>query len=161
MFDVSDMYTLADAWGWTWERELDNKPPRRWSQEWEVELAIKVMQKASNCLCFLFFSTATHGISYSCFLELLDCGSIGLFITSFQGILNIPGVLSGDNHLFIALKKKEKDYFDVCLSACRFLFKQCTISFNFESLLIYYEIIVIYSLSLLTLLRLPLLLLKV
>ncbi|OIW07179.1 hypothetical protein TanjilG_10152 [Lupinus angustifolius] len=46
VFDVSDMYTLADAWGWTWERELKNKPPRRWSQEWEVELAIKVMQKA-------------------------------------------------------------------------------------------------------------------
>ncbi|RDX76492.1 Pentatricopeptide repeat-containing protein, partial [Mucuna pruriens] len=45
IFDVSDMYTLADAWGWTWERELKNKPPRRWSQEWEVELAIKVMQK--------------------------------------------------------------------------------------------------------------------
>lgn len=48
VFDVSDMYTLADAWGWTWERELKNKPPRRWSQEREVELAIKVMQKASN-----------------------------------------------------------------------------------------------------------------
>ncbi|KAL1340031.1 hypothetical protein AAHE18_U088100 [Arachis hypogaea] len=45
VFDVSDMYTIADAWGWTWERELKNKPPPRWSQEWEVELAIKVMQK--------------------------------------------------------------------------------------------------------------------
>ncbi|KAL2994320.1 hypothetical protein AAZX31_10G159200 [Glycine max] len=45
IFDVSDMYTLADAWGWTWERELKNKPPRRWSQEREVELAIKVMHK--------------------------------------------------------------------------------------------------------------------
>ncbi|KAL5835222.1 hypothetical protein ACOSQ3_014794 [Xanthoceras sorbifolium] len=45
MFDVSDMYTIADAWGWTWEIELKNKPPQRWSQEWEVELAIKVMQK--------------------------------------------------------------------------------------------------------------------
>ncbi|XP_061342614.1 uncharacterized protein LOC133288811 isoform X1 [Gastrolobium bilobum] len=45
VFDVSDMYTLADAWGWTWERELMNKPPRKWSQEWEVELAIKVIQK--------------------------------------------------------------------------------------------------------------------
>jgi hypothetical protein len=48
VFDVSDMYTLADAWGWTWEKELKNKPPHRWSQEWEVGLAIKVMQKASN-----------------------------------------------------------------------------------------------------------------
>ncbi|KAJ7978206.1 Pentatricopeptide repeat-containing protein [Quillaja saponaria] len=45
VFDVSDMYTIADTWGWTWERELKNKPPRRWSQEWEVELAIKVMLK--------------------------------------------------------------------------------------------------------------------
>lgn len=48
VFDVSDMYTIADAWGWTWEKELKNKCPRRWSQEWEVDLAIKVMQKASN-----------------------------------------------------------------------------------------------------------------
>ncbi|KAG7970283.1 hypothetical protein I3843_07G075100 [Carya illinoinensis] len=45
VFDVSDMYTIADVWGWTWERELRNAPPRRWSQEWEVELAIKVMLK--------------------------------------------------------------------------------------------------------------------
>ncbi|CAL5208361.1 unnamed protein product [Lathyrus oleraceus] len=45
VFDVSDMYSLADAWGWTWERELKSKPPHRWSQEWEVELAIHVMQK--------------------------------------------------------------------------------------------------------------------
>ncbi|KNA04151.1 hypothetical protein SOVF_202260 [Spinacia oleracea] len=45
IFDVENMYTLADAWGWTWERELKNRPPRRWSQEWEVELAIKIMSK--------------------------------------------------------------------------------------------------------------------
>lgn len=45
MFDVADMYTTADAWGWTWERELKKKMPRRWSQEWEVELAIKIMNK--------------------------------------------------------------------------------------------------------------------
>ncbi|KAK2637962.1 hypothetical protein Ddye_025757 [Dipteronia dyeriana] len=45
VFDVSDMYTIADAWGWTWERELKKKHPQRWSQEWEVELAIEVMQK--------------------------------------------------------------------------------------------------------------------
>ncbi|KAJ0079901.1 hypothetical protein Patl1_23068 [Pistacia atlantica] len=46
VFDESDMYTIADAWGWTWERELKKKPPQKWSQEWEVELAIQVMQKA-------------------------------------------------------------------------------------------------------------------
>ncbi|XP_077227574.1 plastid transcriptionally active 3 isoform X2 [Tasmannia lanceolata] len=45
IFDVSDMYTIADVWGWTWEREIKMKPPRRWSQEWEVELAIKILLK--------------------------------------------------------------------------------------------------------------------
>ncbi|XP_044500459.1 uncharacterized protein LOC123221652 [Mangifera indica] len=45
VFDVSDMYTIADVWGWTWEKELKNKPPQKWSQEWEAELAIQVMQK--------------------------------------------------------------------------------------------------------------------
>lgn len=45
IFDVSDMYTIADAWGWTWEREIKMRPLRKWSQEWEVELAIKIMQK--------------------------------------------------------------------------------------------------------------------
>ncbi|WOL00182.1 hypothetical protein Cni_G08895 [Canna indica] len=45
IFDVSDMYTIADAWDWSWERELKNKMPLRWSQEWEVEIAIKIMQK--------------------------------------------------------------------------------------------------------------------
>lgn len=45
IFDVKDMYTIADVWGWTWEKELKNKQPQRWSQEWEVELAIKVMSK--------------------------------------------------------------------------------------------------------------------
>ncbi|XP_031119932.1 uncharacterized protein LOC116023100 isoform X2 [Ipomoea triloba] len=45
IFDVEDMYTIADVWGWTWEKELKNKPPRRWSQEWEVELGIEIMSK--------------------------------------------------------------------------------------------------------------------
>lgn len=45
VFDVSDMYTIADAWGWTWEREIKSRTPRRWSQEWEVELALQVMEK--------------------------------------------------------------------------------------------------------------------
>lgn len=45
IFDVSDMYTITDAWGWTWEKEIKNKAPQRWSQEWEVELGIKVMTK--------------------------------------------------------------------------------------------------------------------
>lgn len=44
-FDVSDMYTLADAWGWTWDREIKKIPPQRWSQEWEVALAVKLMLK--------------------------------------------------------------------------------------------------------------------
>lgn len=50
VFDVSDMYTIADAWNWTWEKELKNKAPRRWSQEWEVELAVKLMTKVKPFL---------------------------------------------------------------------------------------------------------------
>ena len=57
VFDVSDMYTIADAWGWTWERKQKNVPPRGWSQEWEVNLAIKVMLKASP---IPFFSPSSH-----------------------------------------------------------------------------------------------------
>ncbi|CAA7403291.1 unnamed protein product [Spirodela intermedia] len=45
VFDVSDIYTIADAWGWTWERDLKQRPPQKWSQEWEVELAVKIMDK--------------------------------------------------------------------------------------------------------------------
>ncbi|CAI9090958.1 OLC1v1025858C1 [Oldenlandia corymbosa var. corymbosa] len=45
VFDESDMYTIADAWGWTWDRELKNKAPQKWSQEWEVELAIQLANK--------------------------------------------------------------------------------------------------------------------
>lgn len=45
IFDVEDMYTIADAWGWTWEKDIKNKPPRRWNQEWEVELAVQIMTK--------------------------------------------------------------------------------------------------------------------
>lgn len=48
VFDVSDMYTIADAWGWTWERDLKKRPPQKWSQEWEVELAVKIMDKACS-----------------------------------------------------------------------------------------------------------------
>lgn len=48
IFDVSDMYTIADAWGWTWEMELRNTPPRHWSQQWEVELAVKLMSKVNS-----------------------------------------------------------------------------------------------------------------
>ncbi|CAD5322034.1 unnamed protein product [Arabidopsis thaliana] len=45
VFDVADMYTIADVWGWTWEKDFKNKTPRKWSQEWEVELAIVLMTK--------------------------------------------------------------------------------------------------------------------
>ncbi|XP_010674224.1 uncharacterized protein LOC104890433 isoform X2 [Beta vulgaris subsp. vulgaris] len=45
IFNVDDMYTIADVWGWTWERELKSRPLRRWSQEWEVDMAMKVMSK--------------------------------------------------------------------------------------------------------------------
>ncbi|KAG6738389.1 hypothetical protein POTOM_058005 [Populus tomentosa] len=29
VFDVEDMYTIADAWGWTWEREIKKRPLQR------------------------------------------------------------------------------------------------------------------------------------
>lgn len=67
VFDVEDMYTIADAWGWTWERDLKNRPPRRWSQEWEVELAVKVMQKASDFLCVLWLQVV---IVFACLFKL-------------------------------------------------------------------------------------------
>lgn len=51
IFDVEDMYTIADVWGWTWEKELKNKPPQRWSQEWEVELGIEIMSKVQLIFC--------------------------------------------------------------------------------------------------------------
>lgn len=44
------MYTIADAWGWTWEKDLKNKAPQRWSQEWEVKLAVKLMTKVNHVL---------------------------------------------------------------------------------------------------------------
>ncbi|KAE8009899.1 hypothetical protein FH972_006305 [Carpinus fangiana] len=93
VFDVSDMYTIADAWGWTWDRELRNIPPRRWSQEWEVELAIKVMLKAKlggtptigDCamilraaikaplpLAFLKILQTTHSLGYTFGSDLYD-----------------------------------------------------------------------------------------
>lgn len=62
VFDVSDMYTIADVWGWTWERELKNRPPRRWSQEWEVELATKIMHKAISLYPFCLPSLLSIGI---------------------------------------------------------------------------------------------------
>ena len=54
VFDVSDMYTLADVWGWTWDKDFKNKAPRRWSQEWEVELAIKIMNLVIIIYIFLY-----------------------------------------------------------------------------------------------------------
>lgn len=57
IFDVQDMFTIADAWGWTWERELKIKIPCKWSQEWEVDLAIKIMHKA----CFYSYCIPLRG----------------------------------------------------------------------------------------------------
>ncbi|KAA8534716.1 hypothetical protein F0562_032233 [Nyssa sinensis] len=79
VFDVSDMYTIADVWGWTWERELKNKPPQRWSQEWEVELAIKVMLKVMELGgtptigdCAMILRAAVRAPMPSAFLKILQ-----------------------------------------------------------------------------------------
>ncbi|KAJ9542471.1 hypothetical protein OSB04_028977 [Centaurea solstitialis] len=77
-FDVSDMYTIADAWGWTWEMELRNTPPRRWSQQWEVELAVKLMAKVIQLGgkptigdCAIILRAAIRAPYPSAFLEIL------------------------------------------------------------------------------------------
>ncbi|KAF2305310.1 hypothetical protein GH714_003630 [Hevea brasiliensis] len=79
IFDVEDMYTIADAWGWTWEREIKNRPPRKWSQEWEVELAIEVMLKVIELGgtptigdCAMILSSAIRAPMPSAFLKILQ-----------------------------------------------------------------------------------------
>ncbi|KAJ4968077.1 hypothetical protein NE237_014778 [Protea cynaroides] len=85
IFNVSDIYTIADVWGWTWERELKNRRPRKWSQEWEVELAIKVMQKVIGLGgtptigdCAMILRAAIRAPLPSAFLKILQTtGSLG------------------------------------------------------------------------------------
>ncbi|CAM8894606.1 unnamed protein product [Rhodiola kirilowii] len=79
VFDVEDMYTIADAWGWTWEKDIKNKPPRRWSQEWEVELAIKIMSKVIELGgkptigdCAIILRAAIRAPLPSAFLKILE-----------------------------------------------------------------------------------------
>lgn len=50
LFEVTDLYTIADVWGWTWERQLLESEPERWSQEREVELGMQILQKVGRCL---------------------------------------------------------------------------------------------------------------
>lgn len=78
IFDASDMYTIADAWGWTWEMEIRNTPPRRWSQEWEVEMAVKLMRKVIELDgkptigdCAIILRAAIRAPYPSAFLEIL------------------------------------------------------------------------------------------
>lgn len=47
-FDVAELYTIADVWGWTWERELRELEPEEWSQEKEVQLGIEIMFKVQE-----------------------------------------------------------------------------------------------------------------
>lgn len=44
-FGAEDMYTLADVWGWTWEKDIGIYQPEKWSKEREVTLGIKLMRK--------------------------------------------------------------------------------------------------------------------
>lgn len=97
VFDVEDMYTIADAWGWTWERELKNKPPRRWSQEWEVELAIQVMEKACSYF-MLIYSTVMSCIFFYSFSWYSFCFNLHLYLfcnpKSLLGIFDHPHFMS-------------------------------------------------------------------
>ncbi|KAH7276525.1 hypothetical protein KP509_39G010500 [Ceratopteris richardii] len=45
LFSVDDMFTIADAWGWTWEKDIGVHWPEKWSKEREVTLGMKVMNK--------------------------------------------------------------------------------------------------------------------
>lgn len=46
--DASELYTIADVWGWTWEQEIREQVPEEWSQEKEVQLAIEIMLKVGR-----------------------------------------------------------------------------------------------------------------
>ncbi|XP_010549638.1 PREDICTED: uncharacterized protein LOC104820754 [Tarenaya hassleriana] len=79
VFDVSDMYTIADVWGWTWEKDLKNKAPRKWSQEWEVELAMELMTKVIELGgiptigdCAMILRSAIRAPMPSAFLKILQ-----------------------------------------------------------------------------------------
>lgn len=43
--DASELYTIADVWGWTWDQEIREREPEDWVQEKEVQLAIEIMLK--------------------------------------------------------------------------------------------------------------------
>eukprot|EP00258_Populus_trichocarpa_P031594 XP_024447613.1 uncharacterized protein LOC7487213 [Populus trichocarpa] len=79
VFDVEDMYLIADAWGWTWEREIKKRPLQRWSQEWEVELAIQLMLKVIELGgtptigdCAMILRAAIRAPMPSAFLKILQ-----------------------------------------------------------------------------------------
>ncbi|KEH42973.1 plastid transcriptionally active protein [Medicago truncatula] len=136
VFDVSDMYTLADAWGWTWEKELKNRPPHRWSQEWEVDLAIKVMQKViqlggtptiGDCAvilraaisaplpsAFLTILQTTHGLGYKFGRPLYDevislCLDLGELDAAVAVVadLETTGILVSDQTLDRVISAKQ------------------------------------------------------
>lgn len=78
-FDVEDMYTIADAWGWTWDVEIRNRAPQLWSPQWEVDLAIKVMLKVIELGgtptigdCAMILRSAIKGPVPSSFLTILQ-----------------------------------------------------------------------------------------
>lgn len=59
--DVSEIYTLADVWGWTWEQELREQLPEQWSQEKEVQQGIEIMLKV--CWNFKFFCNCMNRLA--------------------------------------------------------------------------------------------------
>jgi hypothetical protein len=68
-FDVAELYTIADVWGWTWERELRELEPEEWSQEKEVQLGIEIMFKV---ICLLH----THQAAYCRNDKKVSCSSL-------------------------------------------------------------------------------------
>ena len=70
IFGVEDMYTIADAWGWTWEKDLDVFMPEKWTKEREVTLGMKLMKKVHNNVAIMEYN-CIHSI-FICFSNLMD-----------------------------------------------------------------------------------------
>ncbi|KAJ6854783.1 hypothetical protein NC651_039672 [Populus alba x Populus x berolinensis] len=84
VFDVEDMYTIADAWGWTWEREIKKRPLQRWSQDLEVielggtptigdcAMILRAAIRAPMPSAFLKILQTTHSLGYQFGSSLYD-----------------------------------------------------------------------------------------
>eukprot|EP00850_Spirogloea_muscicola_P010689 SM000064S19711 [mRNA] locus=s64:33689:38036:+ [translate_table: standard] len=45
LLSVEELYTIADAWGWDWEKELREREPARWTAVAELDLALRILSQ--------------------------------------------------------------------------------------------------------------------